>query len=82
VKLFFDKNNSLLLKLERTGPGDGQNTKERIYSDYRKVDGLMSAMRCTVLIDGKPFGEQEVIDIKYPKNIDTAEFKVPRSDGD
>jgi hypothetical protein len=60
VKLYFDKDSSLLVKTARKGltPGDPEGKEalqESILSEFKKIDGLQVAMKTVNYVDGKKF---------------------------
>jgi len=81
VSLFFDKDNSLLLKTETRGKdtmADGKEfTAESLYSDHKKVDGLMVPYKIEVKRDGKKFVESEVTEVKFSEKLDDSVFAKP-----
>jgi hypothetical protein len=81
VNLFFDKEKSLLLKSETHGKdpmnGDKEFTTEKIYDDYKEVDGLMTAQKITIKHDGKDFADSEVTDVKLSEKLDDSVFAKP-----
>lgn len=81
VSLFFDKENSLLLKLETRGKdpmrGGEEFTSTTMYADYKKVEGVMVAHKATVQHDGKPFIDSEVTEVKISEKLDDSLFEKP-----
>jgi hypothetical protein len=81
VSLFFDKERNLLLKSETRGKdpmnGDKEFTAEKVYDDYKKVDGLMVAQKVTIKHDGKDFVDSEVTDVKLSEKLDDSVFAKP-----
>lgn len=68
VKLYFDKKSGLLVKAERKGlaPGGGGEVESAsVFSDFKKVDGVMTPTKHAVHHDGKPFMTMEVTETKY-----------------
>ncbi len=81
VNLYFDKENGLLLQVERRakdvmGGGD-EYTSEMTYGDYKKVDGLQVAYKLTLKRDGKRFIEQESTEVKVAAKLDDSVFAKP-----
>lgn len=79
TKLFFDKKSNLLVKTSRKGlaPGMGEPqevAEETILSDYKKVDGMMTPMKMTVLHDGKKFMNVTVTEAKVMEKADPKLF--------
>ena len=81
VSLFFDKERSLLLKLETRGKdpmqGGAEYTSTTFYDDYKKVEGMMVAYNVKVERDGKPYVESEVIEVKVSEKLDDSLFEKP-----
>jgi len=80
VNLFFDKTTNMLLKLElRTvDPMSGQEvTQEKIYLEYKDVDGAKTPSKLLVHQDGKKFLEMEISDIKVVDRLDDSIFAKP-----
>lgn len=79
VLAFFDKETSLLAKLEyrAVDPSTGNEVnEERFFKDYKKnKDGIPMAMKLVVMHDGKQYLEMEVIEQSYVEKIDDSEFK-------
>lgn len=79
VNLYFDAKTNLLVKTEsRTiDPMTGNEVnEERMPQDYEKnADGLPMPKKVTVLRDGKPYMEAEVVEMKYVEKLDDSEFK-------
>jgi hypothetical protein len=81
VSLYFDKDNGLLLKTETTGK-DTRNdnkefTSEELFSDYKKVGGLMVAHKVRINRDGKKYVEFEVTECKLSEKLDHSAFAKP-----
>lgn len=83
VNLYFDKQTSLIVKQEWRArdfmPGaDGKEVGQEFYlSDYKDVDGLMSAMKFEMHQDGKLFLDGEVTDLKALEKLDESLFEKP-----
>jgi hypothetical protein len=81
VSLFFDKENGLLLKSETRGKdlmrGGEEYMAETLYSDYKKIEGLMAAQKITIKRDGKRFVEGEATEIKFSEKLDDGVFDKP-----
>ena len=77
VKLFFDKDSGLLVRMVMfTNTVIGLNPREIDYSDYRDVAGLKMPFKWTaVWTDGR--SEFEMTDIKPNVTIDAAKFSKP-----
>jgi hypothetical protein len=81
IHLYFDKENNLLLKVETRikDPlrGGEEVAAETVYSDYKNVDGVMTAHRMTIKYDGKTYIEGEITDVKYSEKLDESVFDKP-----
>jgi len=81
VNLFFDKDKSLLLKMETRGKdvmqGGQEYTSTTLYDDYKKVEGIMVPHKVTVERDGKPYVEAEVIKVEIVEKLDNHLFAKP-----
>jgi hypothetical protein len=80
VSLFFDKETSLLAKVEarRVDPMSGQEvTEERIITEYQKQNGVPVPKKVLINRDGKKFMEMEVVEVKYLDKLDDSEFTKP-----
>ena len=80
VKLFFDKANYLLLKVEmrvKDQENDKEVTEEMIFSDYKDVQGTQQAMKLAVLWDGKPHWDIAVTEVTLAEKLDDALFTKP-----
>ena len=79
VSLFFDKETSLLAKLEcRTVDATTGNevNEERIILEYKKnADGVPLPKKVAVKHDGKAYVEVEVLEMNYLEKLDESEFK-------
>jgi hypothetical protein len=81
VNLFFDKDKSLLLKMETRGKdlmqGGQEFTSTTRYQDYKKVEGMMIAHKALIERDGKPYVEGEVTEVKVSEKLDDSVFAKP-----
>jgi len=81
LNLYFDKENYLLLKVETRikDPlrGGEEVAAETLYSDYRDVDGIMTARKVTIKYDGKTYIESEITEAKYAEKLDDKVFEKP-----
>lgn len=81
IHLYFDKESNLLLKVETRikDPlrGGEEVAAETVYSDYKNVDGVMTAHRMTIKYDGKTYIEGEITDVKYAEKLDDSVFDKP-----
>lgn len=81
VSLYFDKDNGLLLKADTSGK-DTRNdnkefTSEELFSEYKKVDGVMVAHKLTINRDGKKYIESEITEYKPSEKLDDSVFAKP-----
>jgi hypothetical protein len=80
INLYFDKEKGLLAKIERRKKdmNSGQEvTEERLITEYMDVDGLKTAKKLVVNVDGKKFIEAEVTEVKHLDKLDDSEFAKP-----
>lgn len=74
VNLYFDKESYLLLKMQARirDPlrGGLEFTADTLYSDYKEVDGVMTAHKFTVKYAGKVYNEGEIIEAHYSEKLD------------
>ena len=81
VSLFFDKENGLLLKSELRGKDtmneDKEFTSETVFSDYKKVEGVMVAHKIDIKRDGKQYVVSEVSEVKLSEKLDDSVFAKP-----
>lgn len=81
VNLFFDKDKSLLLKMETRGKdlmqGGQEYTSTTLFDDYKKVEGMMVAHKVTIERDGKPYLENETTEVKISEKLDDSLFEKP-----
>jgi hypothetical protein len=81
VKLFFDKNSHLLLKLEAPvksrEQGGKEVTQEAVYGDYMEVDGTKFPRKMTIKRDGERYVEGENSDLKFSAGLPAKEFEKP-----
>jgi len=79
VNLYFDVKTHYLVKVEsRTiDPASGNEvTEERILQGYEKnADGLATPKKITVLRDGKPYMDAEILEMKFLEKLDEGDFK-------
>jgi hypothetical protein len=80
VTLYFDKESSLLLLMERRAK-DAQSGQEfngeSYYDDYKKVDGVLISYKQTINRDGKLYVENEITELASKDALDDAIFKKP-----
>jgi hypothetical protein len=80
VNLFFDKDNGLLVKNERSVKDeatDKEVVQETIYSDYQEVNGTKQAMKVVINRDGKKYVDGTLSDFEVKDAIDDAVFGKP-----
>ncbi len=81
ISLFFDKENSLLLKMETRIKdalrGGEEVAAEWMYGDYRNVDGVMTAHKITIKYDSKTYIESEITDVRYAEKLEDSVFEKP-----
>jgi hypothetical protein len=78
VKLYFDKQSGLLVRLERPGlePVSMQEVPtEQVFSDFKEFGGLKRPTKTVIFQDGKKFLESEVLEYKPLENVDAKEFE-------
>src|SRR5262245_52210101 len=71
LDLFFDKKTDLLKKCShtpRTG-GLGGKKVEHFFDGYREFDGVKYAVKSRVRVDGRPFVEDEVLELRFVKEF-------------
>jgi hypothetical protein len=80
LDLYFDKESGLLTKIQ-TRKNDLQTMQEvdeeRIIKEYQDTDGPKTAKKVLVNHDGKKYLELEVLEVKYPDEIDDSDFQKP-----
>lgn len=79
VKLYFDKKTNLLVMTKRdsVSPGTEEAVVETsMLSDYKMVDGLMTAMKTTVKHDDKDFMTMTMKSVKNMEKADAKSFAV------
>jgi hypothetical protein len=81
VNLFFDKNSSLLVKVEKVVKdkmnGFKEQTEEELLSDYKEKDGIMHPMKLVIKRDGNKYLDGEVTDYELKEKLDDAVFAKP-----
>jgi hypothetical protein len=80
VDLYFDKDNSLLLKSQTRGKDFTSGlefTEVKFYRDYKKVNGLAAAHKVEVQRDGKPHAESELTELTLAENLPDSTFAKP-----
>lgn len=80
VRLYFDKEKGLLLRLEFSVkvPGSSKEVKQEVlYENYSEVGGIQKAMKHTIRRDGKKFREQEISGFKLLDRLSAQSFEKP-----
>lgn len=81
VNLFFDKETSLLAKIEHraiaTEQGNKEVTQETFFNDYKDVGGAKVAHKLLMTRDGDKFVEADVSDFQAVGKIDNGAFGKP-----
>src|SRR5262245_49232832 len=79
LKLYFDKNTGLLVKIQRHAKEGGVDVdKEYLYNDHKEVDGVKMPFKTVEIVNGKKFTELHTSSFKFPNKIDDALFKQPK----
>jgi hypothetical protein len=81
VKLFFDKESSMVVKTARKGfdfsTGAAVEVFEEAYmSDYKKVQGIPTAHKMVIHHDGKKHLTMDVVEVELVEKIDDKEFTI------
>ena len=80
VNVYFDKENGLLIKLESRAVdlGSGQEvSQEKVFSDYKVIDGIMRPRKVVIFQDGKKLLDVQVIELKFLDRLDDSVFAKP-----
>jgi hypothetical protein len=80
LKLYFDRDSGLLVKVERRviDPLSRQeSTEERYMRDYQKANGILAARQIVVERNGQPYMEAKVEKIEYLPRLDESVFRQP-----
>jgi hypothetical protein len=80
VNLFFDKDTALLIKSETRGKDPmtgGEFADEKLYSDYKKIEGALVAHKVDEKRDGKPHAETELTEITAVEKFPDGTFAKP-----
>jgi hypothetical protein len=79
VRLFFDKETALPLKLElKATVGGKEETHDILLGDYKEIGGLKVAMKLTARRNGKVFYEYKISDFKAVDRLDEKLLEKPR----
>jgi hypothetical protein len=81
VKLFFDKDSSLLVKYSRKGlspgAGDGKEAlQESVMSDFKVIEGVKVPMKVVNYSDGKKFMSMTQVEYKLLEKLDPKDVKI------
>lgn len=78
VKIFFDKETHLLVKMQRktTDETGAEVEEETFFQDYQKVQDIMTSMKGVVKHDGKEYMKYTLSDVKHLDKVDDKEFAV------
>jgi hypothetical protein len=81
LKLYFDKNTNLLVRLEFRTKDAQENfkdvTMEANYSNFKEFDGMKIPTKMVIKKDGKRFVEADVLEYKAVEKIDPKMFDRP-----
>jgi hypothetical protein len=78
VTLYFDKKTDLLAKAgyRTRDPGSNQDyNQEKLFRDYKDVNGIKTPMKETIQKDGQKFIEVETLEVKYLEKLDDSAFE-------
>jgi hypothetical protein len=81
ISLYFDKENSLLAKtvtMVIDQMSQSEATQEKIFADYRVVDGRKTPHKVTVLQDGNPYVDVEITEVRVVDRHDPSLFMKPQ----
>ena len=56
----------------------GEVEQEMVFSDYKKVDGIMFAHAFTIFQDGEEFGSMILSDVKFNSGLEDSFFKMEK----
>lgn len=83
ITMFFSQKTGLMLKYQTTvhsaEKGYEEVAEQTLYSDFKKVDGVMMPMKATILRDGEKYVESESTSVKFPKELDESLFEKPKA---
>jgi translation elongation factor EF-1beta len=80
VNLYFDKENHRIVKSEFRSfdiMTQKETNVEKIYSNYKEVQGVQTPMRIVVQQDGQPFLDLEISEVRYLEKHDASIFAKP-----
>ena len=77
-RLFFDKKTGLLVAMQREGLSPAQKKVDEltVFSDFKKVDGMVVPMTSRVTHDGRPFLAITVAGYNPAAKVDDSLFKI------
>jgi len=76
TKLYLDTQSHYLIKIVRQGsPDEGQI--EALFSDYRRLSGVMTPFRSKEYRGGKLVSETQIIEAAFNSNLSDELFKKP-----
>jgi hypothetical protein len=79
IRLFFDKETALPLRLEGKASVEGkEETHDILLGDYKEIGGLKVAMKLTARRNGKVFYEYEISDFKLVNRLDDKLLEKPK----
>ncbi len=80
VKMYFDKKSNLLVRTDRESLDEEEHKvqEETYYRDYKKVQGIQTAMKLEVHHDGKKYMEAEISSMEYLEKADPKLFDLSR----
>lgn len=79
ISLYFDKENSLLVKsARRSVDANGREVfLESVFSNYKAVDGIQVPMKLTMYHDGKRFLDGVVTEMRHLEKVEDKQFEKP-----
>jgi hypothetical protein len=78
VRLFFDRKTGLLVKKSyQPHEGGKEALRDEVYRDFKEFGGLKRHTRTTVLLNGTPHAELELVSVKVLDRVDDKEFGRP-----
>ena len=78
IRLFFDPDTGLLLKMERKARMYGtEMDRDYLFGDYKETDGGKLPMHISQTLNGKKFLDLKVSSYEFPKQIEESTFGKP-----
>jgi hypothetical protein len=78
VKLYFDKESHLLVRMERQASDAGVVVdKEESYADYKEFDGVKMPTKLVQYLSGKKFVDITTATYRFPSRVDDSTFTRP-----